>query len=141
MEDAGLLDQVQPKLFLCQAHIGAADPIEGKAAVAGFVQRDHGDRGVFRRIQNHARRVDADLIQNALEPVPDEIAAGLGEEGRFQTHPRAAGQHIRRGAARVASNLYARIRTRNRIDQDFTQRTNIIHKRILRYFFLSQFIN
>lgn len=80
MKHAGLFDPVEPEVFLREAHIGAAGAIEGEAAVARAVQRDHGDGGVFGGIQDQARRVDADAIQHALEPAADEIVTGLGEK-------------------------------------------------------------
>lgn len=128
MKHAGLFDPVEPEVFLREAHIGAAGAIEGEAAVARAVQRDHGDGGVFGGIQDQARRVDADAIQHALEPAADEIVTGLGEKRRLQPHAGCARQHIRRSAARVARDLDGCVCTRDRVNQDLAQCTNIIHK-------------
>ena len=43
-------------------------------------------------------------------------ATYIDEKGRSQTHPRAAGQHIRRGAARVA-DIASGLPARHKIDQ------------------------
>ena len=67
-------------------------------------------------------------IQHALEPAADEIVTGLGEKRRLQPHAGCARQHIRRSAARVARDLDGCVCTRDRVNQDLAQCTNIIHK-------------
>ena len=134
MKDPCLINQGQIQFFGGQAGIRAGLAGEGKFPVSGFVQRDKCQRGEHIVGNHQSAGFNSGFAQGSGQQTAESVGAHFSHQGGFRAEFGQRGQKIGGRAAGVSSHGGITVTVRSnagKVNQQFAQCDNIIHKRNL----------